>query len=444
MQERFAGDFNGDGKLDIGAIYNASNGAKIYVYLSDGTQLTGPSMWCQASMGAYTNFFVGDFNGDGKTDICFMKRGGAKYTEEYQVSLSTGSGFQQPVFWFGWNSPDAGSGTGRTRFDSIFADVNGDGLPDMIKPEHINTGGAYGTHRYWVYLSTGISFSSPSIWLSDTGTDTGYWPVIGDFNGDGLTDMVDSNSISKKWDILVTRSSGLYFTPRDKWGEFSGNGTGTLYLNAFIGGDFDHNGISDFGLFYAYGVSGPRGLQIWNSNTLTFSNISTILSGDQYTGASFIGDLDGDGIDDYGKYSTQYWLHRDFVVKKGLGKPADLLTGVTNSLGGSISITYKPSTQYDNTAGSGVSNLPFVVQTVDSITSNDGIGNVYTTYYSHQNGFYSTAEREFRGFGYSKVTYPDSTTHETWYYQDDVFKGKPYKEEIKDASGNLYHKTEYT
>ena len=155
-----------------------------------------------------------------------------------------------------------------------------------------------------------------------------------------------------------------------------------------------------------------------------------------------MGDFTGDGIDDYGKYSTTT-NNRDFIVKRGLGGPADLLVGVTNSLGGSISVTYRPSTQYDNTAGTGISNLPYVVQTVDSITSNDGMGNAYTTYYSHQNGSYSTTEREFRGFGYSKVTYPDNTTYEAWYCQDDVFKGKPSKEEIKDASGNIYQITVY-
>ncbi len=439
--ERFAGDFNGDGKLDISAYTNTT---KVYVHLSDGNHLINPSPWLQVQASLYTEVIPGDFDGDGKTDICLGQYGSA---EKYWVALSTGSSFKQPVLWYTWTYP----GTGGTYDATIFADVNGDGLADMIKREYVSPAVShttYGVFRFWVYLSTGSSFSGPSLWCSyPLSQGTNYWPLVGDFNGDGLADIAFWNDNysggSDIWSIFVALSTGSSFTSFSKWGQYQRTDS-NLYLNAFPCEDFDHDGIGDQGLFYTYGSNGSSGLMAWHSSTQTFSSVSTILSGDQYTGASFMGDFDGDGIDDYGKYSSTNQLSRDFIVKKGLGKPADLLTSVTNSLGGSVSITYKPSTQYDNTGGSGISNLPFVVQTVDSIVSDDGMGDVYTTYYSHQNGSYNTTEREFRGFGYSKVTYPDNTTSETWYYQDDIFKGKPSKEEIKDASGNLYQRIEYT
>ena len=439
----FAGDFNGDGKLDLvtlQASYYLNNGFKVYVYLSNGNSLMTPAVWAQIKI-SYGEMFLGDFNGDGKTDLCFTKPTTSGNGKEFWVALSTGNSFQQPVLWYTWFPPESGGAYS----ENLFADVNGDGLLDLIQPEWVGTGGPNGSNKFWVYLSTGSTFSSPLLWFNYPVPSSGipytyYWPIVGDFNGDGCADFARFVQKSSNYEMQVALSSGTSFSNYNKWGD---GGTDPLYYDASSCGDFNHDGISDIGLFYADTTGTPKGLKMWNSNTQAFVNMPNILVGEQYTGASFIGDFDGDGIDDYGKYSSWY-LPRNFVVKRGLGKPADLLTNVTNSLGGSISITYKPSTQYDNTAGTGISNLPFVVQTVDSITSNDGMGNVCTTYYTHQNGFYSTTDREFRGFGYSKVTYPDNTTSETYFYQDDVFKGKPSKEEIKDSSGNLYQRTAYT
>ncbi len=450
----YAGDFNGDGKLDLvntQMAYNSSNGQKVYVYLSDRTRLVDPVIWAQIKIDYYLPMIVADFNGDGKTDLGFIRPGPPGYNFSVWVALSTGHSFSQPVLWYNWTFPEQGGAW----YQNMFADVNGDGLPDLIKPEHVGTGGPAGSDKLWVYLNTGTTFSSPSLWFNyplPSGGSVSYtyfWPVSGDFNGDGCADFARwVQKSANTFEIQVASSSGTAFSDYSKWGEYIRDvgGSYALWLNASVSGDFNHDGISDSGMFYAYETGGPRGIKIWNSNTRTFSSASTILTGDQYTGASFIGDFDGDGIDDYGKYSSSILLDippRNFIVKKGLGKPADLLIGVTNSLGGSVSITYKPSTQYDNTGGDGISDLPFVVQTVDSMTSNDGMGGVYTTYYTHQNGAYNTAEREFRGFGYSKITYPDNATSETWYCQDDVFKGKQSKEEIKDSSGNLYQRTEY-
>ncbi|MCR4308079.1 MAG: hypothetical protein NUV80_05980 [Candidatus Berkelbacteria bacterium] len=152
-------------------------------------------------------------------------------------------------------------------------------------------------------------------------------------------------------------------------------------------------------------------------------------------GTSFwhTGDFNGDGITDAAYVNNNYWYTY-------LRKPPfpDLLTSVNNGVGGTTTITYKPSSQYNNNV------LPYIVQTVSSISIDDGNGNTSTTNYTYSGGHHDIADREFRGFEYVKSTDPAGTTSETWFKQDDIFKGLPYKTEIKDPSGNLYSRTEQT
>jgi RHS repeat-associated protein len=106
---------------------------------------------------------------------------------------------------------------------------------------------------------------------------------------------------------------------------------------------------------------------------------------------------------------------------------SDLLSKVTNGMGGETEITYAPSTDYQNTF------LPIVVQTVSSYTQKDGMEpeHSYLHKYDYSGGFYDSAEVEFRGF--QKVTayqiadiqtqaYESKT--ETTYHQDYYKKGK--------------------
>ncbi len=139
------------------------------------------------------------------------------------------------------------------------------------------------------------------------------------------------------------------------------------------------------------------------------------------------------------------------------GLKSDLLTRITYSEGGKTDITYKATPLY--TIGSSLSNpnLPFIIDTVQAIITNDGFGNTSTTTYSYEGGkyYYNNAfDRKFAGF--AKVTKTDSVGDitKTYFHQGDSTNsaigeyldhsskiGKPYRTEISDASGNLYSKT---
>ncbi|MBI5194558.1 MAG: hypothetical protein HZA08_14140, partial [Nitrospirae bacterium] len=95
-------------------------------------------------------------------------------------------------------------------------------------------------------------------------------------------------------------------------------------------------------------------------------------------------------------------------------------------------IVYTPSSEYNN------SYLPFVQQTVSQVTVKDGRENASITTFDYSGGFYSIAQKEFRGFEYVKSIAPNGTTTETWFKQDDVFRGFIETQIVKDSSDNIY------
>ncbi len=111
------GDFNGDGTPDLVAV----NGDNVSVLLGngDGTFQSLPSINIPGSQ--LHTVAVGDFNGDGILDLAVA--GGPSYSGTVYVLLGNGDGtFQAPVSY----------AVGAYPADIEVADVNGDGIPDLV------------------------------------------------------------------------------------------------------------------------------------------------------------------------------------------------------------------------------------------------------------------------------------------------------------------------
>jgi Insecticide toxin TcdB middle/N-terminal region/FG-GAP-like repeat/Salmonella virulence plasmid 65kDa B protein len=199
-----AADFNGDGFTDLLWTINSNLGyggsSAGGLWLSNGNgnftieQINdGNGNFISSSVTGYTPYF-GDFNGDGKTDILWVK-----------VDSAGRSSGQQPVLWtsrgdsngtFVVNSTLGGL-TGGSIVNCIptVADFNGDGIADIL----------------WVPSdANGLSSGQPVLWLSKgDGTFTtsnfgsspliSYVALIGDFNGDGKADVL--------WDSRILNDS---------------------------------------------------------------------------------------------------------------------------------------------------------------------------------------------------------------------------------------------
>ena len=116
-----------------------------------------------------------------------------------------------------------------------------------------------------------------------------------------------------------------------------------------------------------------------------------------------VADMDGDSKTDF--VLTTNGTVRPFLSSSFL----DMIASTTNRYGGVTSYSYLPSSDYQNTY------LPFVVQTVETITKDGGVGFPrLVNYYSYSGGFYDKTEREFRGFGNVKTYTNYIAASQTW------------------------------
>jgi hypothetical protein len=105
----FAGDFNGDGRWDIGAIGNGvSGGVDLLVATSTGSGFNAIGNWRHADGFGWNGLkpVAGDFNGDGRWDIGAIGAG-VNGGVDLLVATSGSSGFNPIANWrhadgFGW------------------------------------------------------------------------------------------------------------------------------------------------------------------------------------------------------------------------------------------------------------------------------------------------------------------------------------------------------
>jgi FG-GAP-like repeat len=232
-----AGDFNGDGKLDLATTNYGAGAGNVDICLGNGDGTFQAPTTIGLSSGLQPNFAAAtDLNGDGKVDLIVIDSGNPG---SYITMLGNGDGTFQ--------SPSSPSALGTYPMQPILGDLNGDGKIDMVLQMNNSTDNLY------VLLGNGDgSFQTPQIYSLIEGPSYVLGgPVIADFNGDGIPDIAAQYGCCQ---VGVVGINMLYGTGL---GTFTMGPSIALVPGMIVGGDFNGDGKTDilFGDPYSNMVS---------------------------------------------------------------------------------------------------------------------------------------------------------------------------------------------
>jgi RHS repeat-associated protein len=164
-----AGDFNGDGKLDVAGVGEPSGWPTLFVWLGNGDgSLAAPIKTTLAIDGFFNSLTIGDANGDGNLDLVIgSKVSGSSLAGD--VLLGDGQG----QFHRSFHAFETGSISGR----ALLADLNGDAIPDLVVSDQLWTGKGDGT-----FTPRGGEIDPHAQFLTDLDGD-GTPDLIGDAGG---------------------------------------------------------------------------------------------------------------------------------------------------------------------------------------------------------------------------------------------------------------------
>ncbi len=228
----FVGDFNGDGKADIAGM---GNNGTWFVGLSNGsnTFVTGAA-WAQWSIApSWSQLFVGDFNGDHKADIA-----GFGYNGTWFVGISNGvNAFTTGAAWAQWSVPSTWS-------QFFVADFNGDGKADIAGYANngawfvglSNGANTFSTGAAWGYFD---ALGTAQVFVGDVNGDgkadiVSYWWYTGRFSPPGEGSGIWIAGTSNGLDTFSTMS----WSPVATWNR--PNAMAQLFV-----ADFTGDGVAD-------------------------------------------------------------------------------------------------------------------------------------------------------------------------------------------------------
>lgn len=261
------GDFNNDDKPDMVFLNEISPLTPVTIMLGqgDGTFLAGNTI-AKSIAGAPGIVAIGDFDGDGNTDIA--------------TNIVTNGPDEAVIFW--------GDGTGNFSLPQfvveetgvmLVGDVNGDGVPDLVQPAQVEYAGV-------TLGSRDRTFPVLDVILPQT-PEPGQLSA-GDVFGDGSRALMISGSITKADGAL---DGAIYhIQPNGSFAKI-----GNTPPEAAVLADFDGDGIADL-----IGIEGVT-VRVWKGDGSGDFSSSTPVFQFTLPGSSkfmTIKDVDGDKIPD--------------------------------------------------------------------------------------------------------------------------------------------------
>jgi len=268
-----AGDFNGDGKLDI-AYPAGNNNVVVLPGKGDGT-FSSPLTTTFPGNVNLMGITAGDFNNDKKLDLVISNQFG-------EVSVLSGNGngtFQSPK--------QVGNGGLYGRLLGV-ADLNGDGNLDLIVCSYLEVLGGQTT----IFLGDGTGmFPTMHVYSDGLGPVTQF--QVKDLNGDGHPDialLLNNNIAPTVLSTLLNNGDGSFTPGKTYNGDGKSPDVGLLVT--------DVNGSGKLDLVFGNGAGGVSVLLGNGNGTFKGNFVSgATLGGQTILGGDFNGDLKPDLIE---------------------------------------------------------------------------------------------------------------------------------------------------
>jgi len=316
-----AADVNGDGKLDlVGATPN--NGVYVFIGNGDGSFQAPANYSYDRTSGCCTGVAVGDLNGDGKPDLALVVNDGMS------ILLNNGNGtFGAATYYasgIAGSSPGAGIAIG---------DLNGDKKPDVVITDenlgvivYLNQGGgtfavkgtvgdlfvsgsnnvvladlnndkrldivvpdSFGDVFTFYGKGNGTFTAGPAYPLQASSNSEPFLALVGDFNGDGTLDLLDTNGFDTNT-VSLGRGDGSFQTS-----QLYAFNAGLVPINIATA-DFNGDGFPDIAQSIV-GDSSKIGINLGSSHG-TLGTTSLITPGscaNNFVEWVAAGDVTGDG-----------------------------------------------------------------------------------------------------------------------------------------------------
>lgn len=377
-------DFNGDGIPDI--LVGVGNYLEVYLGNGDGTFGLAPNSpftstyYSSYSGNGMTPLVAGDFNGDGIPDIAYFTTNGVGF----YVLLGNGDGT--------FGTATAGGGAGLGGFASaLVGDFNGDGIPDLVGqnqygPVYLFPGNGDGTFQ------TGTKIASTS--TGSVGPGYGVSMAAADFNGDGNLDLAIPNGTSVS--VLLGNGNGTFqqgtsvpfVSPKNSAGD-------TSAVVRVAVGDFNGDGVPDLLLggapsFFGYTVGGPLNVELGNGDG-TFASSTATLPTMPCCYNPVLGDFNGDRLTDVVTASEAYTSAQVLFANDTMATASNSNISATGAASDKVVAQYPGDTNF------GASTSP-------------GIELVYAPTFNPPGGSYSGAQQ---------VQISSNTPNTTFYYTTD-------------------------
>lgn len=312
-----SGDFNGDGKADVASFYDMGNETtRLFVWLSNGSSFTHTDSFdWQSGTGSFDTNRIkgvvsGDFDGDGRTDIGVFYDIGSSTTRMY-IFKSTGSSFEH-IDSFDWQS-----GAGSFNPNNIVGVVSGNFTGSLYTDVAVFYNCGNSTSKIFVFKSTGSSFvhADTCDWTSGNG---GFDPskvkgiIAGNFQGKdkpaGVSVFYDLGNSTTKIFTFMPYGGRLTHIDSFDWQSEANSFNANNIKGRVVAGNFTGSNIDDIAMFYDCGNTSTK-LMVFKSNGSSFTHdqnydwqTGNTYNANMLTNRVVAGDFNGDKAADIAGY----------------------------------------------------------------------------------------------------------------------------------------------